>query len=73
MEDGCTCFWNGTWVDCCNRHDRRYTNAKLTRYQADVLLRRCVAKHSKLIAWIMFIGVRLFGSTRYTNLNKEEK
>lgn len=63
--DGCTCWFDGNWKHCCDFHDRRYANQRLTRYQADKLLYRCVAKKSKPMALIMFIGVRLFGWIRY--------
>ena len=61
MIDYCTCFPEGSWDNCCAMHDRRYANKRLTRYQADKLLYRCVAKHNKVVALIMFIGVRLGG------------
>lgn len=53
---------DGTWSGCCKRHDRRYANKRLTRYQADKLLYRCIKRKSNaLVASIYFIGVRLFG------------
>lgn len=61
-KDNCTLFIEGNWTECCARHDRRYANKRLTRYQADRLLYRCVSRKSNiLIASIMFIGVRSFG------------
>ena len=63
----CTLFPDGNWGECCKRHDRRYKNKKLTKKQADILLRRCVKrKVSKvwgqtighLMGFIVYIGVR---------------
>jgi len=54
-------FPEGSWSSCCARHDRRYENKRITRRQADILLYRCVAKHSKPVAAIMYLGVRAFG------------
>jgi len=63
--DSCTLFPEGTWSYCCKRHDRRYENNRLTRRQADILLKRCVAKENKLISYIMYLGVRTFGWLYY--------
>ena len=63
--DGCTCFFDGNWKSCCDRHDRRYANTRLTRKQADRLLYRCVSRRSKFAAMVMYIGVRTFGWIRY--------
>lgn len=64
----CTCFWDGSWSLCCKRHDRRYENTRLTRKQADTLLYRCVRRKNRFIAPIMYIGVRLFGKSRYERI-----
>ena len=62
MVDNCTFSPDGNWTDCCARHDRRYENKRLTRYQADKLLYRCIKrKKNKYIASVYFIGVRLVG------------
>ena len=56
--DNCTLFPEGNWGMCCARHDRRYENARLTKYQADKLLFRCVKrKANQILGIIMFIGV----------------
>ena len=60
--DHCTLSPDGNWAKCCARHDRRYENKRITRYQADKLLYRCIKrKANALIASIYFIGVRMFG------------
>jgi len=69
--NNCTLFPDGTWSSCCARHDRRYENKRLTKYQADKLLYRCVAKKNKLIASVMFLGVTLFGHYWYKKANDE--
>lgn len=70
MKDHCTMFPEGNWSECCARHDRRYENKRLTRFQADKLLFRCVKRKSSIIiAAIMFMGVRLVGWYFYDNAN----
>lgn len=65
-KDHCTLWFEGTWSECCARHDRRYANKRLTRYQADILLYRCIKRKSNIVmASVMFVGVRLFGWSRY--------
>ena len=67
--DGCTFFPDNLFgidlSDECAKHDNRYTNKRLTRKQADVLLYRSVAKKSRFVASIMYIGVRIFGAYFY--------
>ena len=61
-KNNCTLFPEGGWTECCERHDKRYENKRLNRYQADKLLFRCVKRKSNvIIAGIMFAGVRTFG------------
>ena len=56
----CTFFPEGNWSECCRRHDRRYENKRLTKRQADILLKRCVTRKAGcLIGWIIYLGVRL--------------
>lgn len=70
-KDYCTLWPEGNWSYCCKMHDRRYGNRRLSRLQADILLYRCVKrKHSKCMATIMFLGVRLGGWVSYNRLNK---
>jgi hypothetical protein len=67
----CTCFLDRCcgldWSLACKRHDRRYENKRLTRYQADILLYRDVVRKTNCIALasLMFLGVRTFGWLRY--------
>ncbi len=64
--DNCTLYPEGTWTECCARHDRRYENKRLSKWQADKLLYRCVKKKSsKVNAAIMWLGVTLFGWFAY--------
>lgn len=67
--NNCTGFLEGNWSRCCARHDKRYESSRLTRYQADILLYRCTKKKCKIVAPIMFIGVRLFGWYFYKRSN----
>ncbi len=53
--------------ECCIEHDRAYWygGTRSERKAADAALRDCVAGHDhKILAWIMWIGVRIFGSPR---------
>jgi len=67
MKDHCTFFPEGNWgKTCCRKHDKRYENKRLSKFQADILLYRCVRKKSNVvIASIMFTGVTLFGHYNY--------
>jgi len=65
--DGCTHFPDGDYADCCFEHDKAYYvgGSWKMRWRADKKLYQCVAakrgfKH-KLIAPIMWAGVRVFG------------
>jgi hypothetical protein len=65
--DGCTNFPDGDYADCCFEHDKAYYvgGSWKMRWRADKKLYQCVAakkgfKH-KLIAPIMWAGVRVFG------------
>ena len=50
------------WGVCSKKHDKRYANKRLTRYQADILHYRCVKRKSNIVmASLMFMGVRSFG------------
>jgi hypothetical protein len=69
--DGCSRFPDGTptqqtlWLACCTAHDRAYWQGGTyqERYQADLVLRRCVAKVGEPgIAALMLAGVRVGGS-----------
>ena len=72
MANNCTLFPEGNWTECCARHDRRYENKRLSKYQADKLLYRCVKRKSNIaVASIMFIGVTLFGHYNYWKAQHE--
>jgi len=75
-QDWCTLSPDGCWGDpCCKRHDKRYENKRLTRKQADELLRRCILRKSGdgLIANIYYYGVRMFGWYFYWKANNKKK
>lgn len=61
QKDHCTLFAEGNWSDCCKRHDRRYSNKRISRREADILLLRCVKRKNRAVAYIMYVGVRLAG------------
>lgn len=61
VKDYCTLFPEGTWAECCKRHDRRYEKMK-SKWKADRLLFRCVKRKGNIVvASIMWLGVTLFG------------
>ena len=67
--DYCSYFFEGNWCHCCKRHDRRYSNNRLNKYQADILLYRCVKKKNRFVAVVMFLGVFFLGHYAYYKAN----
>lgn len=67
VSDGCTKFPNGNYLDCCYQHDLEYYygGSWKQRWRADKKLYRCVVSkpkfYNKLIAPMMWLGVRAFG------------
>lgn len=59
--DSCTMFPEGNWQRCCTRHDIDYTRQEMSRKEADKELLSCVKERCKVVAYIMYAGVRLFG------------
>ena len=63
-SDGCSCWWDGDWVDCCVRHDLVYWmgGASEERKQADLELMKCLeGKGHSVIGRMMYMGVRVGG------------
>jgi len=64
-SDGCTFFPDGNYVSCCEAHDAAY-GAGYNKWKADMDLRNCAMRcHKPILAWIMWIGVTLFGGYSY--------
>jgi hypothetical protein len=69
ISDNCTFFPEGRYSDCCVEHDKAYYfgGSYSARRRADNKLFGCVAKkrgfYPKLIAPIMWAGVRVFGTS----------
>ncbi len=64
VSDGCSCFPDGNWLECCNQHDKLYQQggSPIQRKSADIGLLCCVAgKGHPIIAFIMYLGVRVAG------------
>ncbi len=66
-SDGCSMFPDCDYRECCEEHDLAYYfgGTSKERWQADKKLFKCVAAkkgfHHKIIAPIMWLGVRAFG------------
>lgn len=58
--DGCTGWFDGTWRICCDAHDLDYSLG-VDKLQADWALFQCVAPHDPISAFLMLLGVTLFG------------
>ena len=64
VSDGCSCFPDGNYRNCCVTHDMAYYKGgtALDRKKADLKLLNCVECKRKVIrSYIMYVGVRLFG------------
>lgn len=63
-SDGCSCWPDGDWLECCVKHDILYWQGgtREERKAADLALRTCVtAKGHPLVGQAMFLGVRMGG------------
>lgn len=63
-SDGCSCWPDGSWVECCVRHDLVYWMGGTSeeRKAADRELTRCVSERGHpAVAQLMYIGVRVGG------------
>ena len=72
-EDYCTMCPEsilGVYIgDACKDHDFHYKAQDISRSQADKWFRVDLAKRAwfmPLFAWIIWLGVRLFGSSHYS-------
>ena len=64
VSDGCSCWPDSGWVECCIKHDVVYWmgGTRGQRKQADLELKRCVSeKGHPVIAQMMYFGVRIGG------------
>lgn len=62
--NGCSWWPDGNYLSCCDQHDLDYFygGSRLARKASDARLFECVAKqNSYTMAWVMWIGVRVFG------------
>lgn len=63
-SDGCSCWPDGEWVECCIEHDLIYWRGgpESKRKKADIRLKKCVSKKGHpFISELMYIGTRLGG------------
>jgi len=63
-SDGCSCWPDGDWLECCVKHDLSYWlgGTGEERKDADIALRKCVTeKGHSMLGQAMFLGVRIGG------------
>ena len=63
-SDGCSCWPDYEWIDCCVEHDAIYWmgGTREERKQADIALQKCVSlKGYPIIGKIMYYSVRVGG------------
>jgi hypothetical protein len=64
VSDGCSCWPDYTWVECCVVHDLAYWmgGTRQERLTADLVLKTCVQEQGyPLTAGLMYYGVRIGG------------
>ena len=64
VSDGCSCWPDSNWVECCVRHDLVYWKGgtREERLAADLILKECVSEKSRpILGTLMYFGVRLGG------------
>jgi len=60
-SDGCSFFPDGDYFSCCEKHDLDYAYSP-SRSHSDLELRKCITRDGHpVLAWIIWLGVRLFG------------
>jgi hypothetical protein len=65
-SDGCSAAPDLNFRSCCEEHDLDYRNSLCSRKEADLKLRRCLQKKGwKVLPWLYWCGVRLFGGSHY--------
>jgi hypothetical protein len=69
-DNHCTFFFEGTWTECCHKHDIAYETHTVSKGQADIDLFNCVREADPttltwIVAALMLAGVSLFGSRFY--------
>lgn len=76
----CSCWFDGwfgkDWSSCCQEHDLDYQFQRtVTKQGADTKLRKCLVKKAgKIMAWIMYRGVRTsVGDTAWNKCKKEKE
>lgn len=63
-SDGCSCWPDGDWLECCVTHDLLYWmgGTRQERKNADLELKKCVTGTGHpVVGQAMFIGVRIGG------------
>jgi hypothetical protein len=75
IADGCSCVPDFDFGDCCDMHDYLYWRGGKwgARAKADELLRQCIVKRGHpVLAWIYWVGVRLFGASHFSKIQREK-
>lgn len=63
-KDHCSFWPDGKYGSCCKQHDECYSKGgdRHDRKKCDVELKECLSeKANPSMAWVMYIGVRIFG------------
>lgn len=62
--DGCSRWFDASWVSCCVVHDIMYWcgGSDEDRKEADQIIQQCVGPKASLIGGMMYLGVRVGGS-----------
>ena len=63
-SDGCSCWPDSDWVECCVQHDLIYwkEGTHLEKKEADLKLKECVSKKGhRILGTLMYYGTRIGG------------
>ena len=60
-KDYCSCVPDGIWGNVCKEHDVNYAFIRKARLLADKEFFKSLYIHSRIIAYVYYIGVRILG------------
>ena len=64
VTDKCTMFPEGSWGECCKKHDKSYWvgGSAENRRVSDNEFRKCVYKNNKALSFLVYSAVRIGGT-----------